>query len=348
MPIAIEELRKISYIDADVVQGRTVQLMPLWDGANWHMWFNTGAGVLIEGKIVDAVESDYVAKSTAKETDLFIPFIHIMWQHVSYPEIVGLITAISDDFHNMGTSIAKLRLFWKFRNEIGNGNEARFASTELEYLVALCRTVFDLLQEIFSSLWANSVRLTSPEDEAFRKGHPLPRTFSKMVLDQKERPRSAEEIIGKFKLPPPLAQQFANAAPFFAQLRRVRDRVIHSGGNFRGVYGTERGFCVNPKSVPFKDFSDWKPEHQYNDNVSTILPWLADLVIKTIETCNGLVATFAQTIVLPPPIAPGYWIFVRGPHNENLASLLQVGSGKFWWDDESEIKGEPSGEKNGQ
>jgi hypothetical protein len=234
----------------------------------------------------------------------------------------------------MGTSIAKLKHVWKFRNEIGNGNEARFASTELEYLVALCRTVFDLLQETFSLLWANSVRLTSPEDEAFRRGHPLPRTFSKMVLDQKERPRTADEIVSKFRLPPPLAKQFADAAPFFAQLRRVRDRVIHRGGNFRGVYGTERGFCVDPTRVPFKDFPGWKPEHQYNDNISTILPWLADLVIRTIETCNGLVGVFTQTIVLPPAIAPGYLIIVRGPHNDVLASLFDNGGGKqHWWDD---------------
>jgi hypothetical protein len=339
LPIAIDELRKISYIDADVVQGRTVQLMPLWDGTNWRMWFNLGTGVLIEGKIVDAVESDYVAKSAARETDLFIPFIHIMCQHVSYPEVVGFITAISDDFHNMGTSIAKLKHFWKFRNEIGNGSEARFASTELEYLVALCRTVFDLLQETFSLLWANSVRLTSLEDEAFRKGHPLPKTFSKMVLDQKERPRTADEIVDKFRLPPPLAQQFADAAPFFAQLRKVRDRVIHSGGNFRGVFSTERGFCVDPKTLPFKDFAGWKSEHQYNENISTILPWLADLVIRTIETCNGLVGTFAQIIVPPPAIAPNYLIFVRGPHNDALASLIAVGRGEDpWWDDGAEPK----------
>jgi hypothetical protein len=336
MPTTIEELKKIPYIDSVAIQGRTVQLMPLWDGTHWRMWFDTGSG-LIEGKVLDTIEGDYVAKSAARETDLFIPFVHIMWQYASFPEVVGFISAISDDFHNMGTSIAKLRHFWKFRGQIGNGNETRFASTELEYLVALCRTVFDLLQEIFSLLWSNSVRLTSPGAEAFRKGHPLPKTFSKMVLDQKERPRTADEIVSKFRIPPPLAQQYADAASFFAQLRRVRDRVIHSGGNFRGIFGTERGFCANPKAVPFNDFAGWKAEHRYNENISTILPWLADLVLRTIETCNGLVGTFAQIIVLRPAIAPNYFVFVRGPHNDALASLLHVASGKsYWWDEESE------------
>jgi len=41
-----------------------------------------------------------------------------MWQHASFPEVVGLISAICDDFHNMGTSIAKLKHFWKFRGQI--------------------------------------------------------------------------------------------------------------------------------------------------------------------------------------------------------------------------------------
>jgi hypothetical protein len=295
------------------------------------MWFDTEIGI-IEGKIVETLESDYAAMSAARDTDLFIPFVHLMWQHASFPEIVGLISAISDDFHNMGTSVAKLKHFWKFQSQIERGGVVTFASTELEYLVALCCTVFDLLQEIFSRLWAGRVRLADPEAEKFRKAHSLPETFSKMVLEQKERPRTAEEIMNKFGLPKPLAEQYAGAALFFAELRQMRDKVIHSGGSFRGIYETERGFCVSPNDAPFRNYKEWRPEHQYNENISTILPWLADLILRTIQTCNDLVGTFAQNIVLPSAIAPGYLVFVRGPHTDSLASLLSVTSGdEAWW-----------------
>jgi hypothetical protein len=337
MPMSIEELKKIPYLDVAVIQGRTVKLMPLWDGTRWRMWTDTEIGI-IEMQVVDALESDYVATKPAKETDLFIPFVHLMWQHASYPEITPLIVAISDDFHNMGTSVAKLKHFWKFQEHIERGGAVRFASTELEYLVALCRTVFDLLQEIISRLWASTVRLTDDEAEAFRKSHSLPKTFSKMVLDNKENPRDAAQIASKFGLPSSLSEQYAFAAPFFAQLRKVRDKVIHGGSGFRSVYETERGFCINPKEAPYNDFEGWLPHHQYNENISSVLPWIADVVMKTIDVCNGLMGRFAQTIAFPPALAPGYFVFVRGPHNNALASLLNVYSGQTgFWDRKVEL-----------
>jgi hypothetical protein len=102
--IVFEELKKLPYLDMSALDDRTVKLMPLWDGTDWHMWFDTPVG-LIKGKIVDTAEGDYVAKSAARPSDLFIPFVHIMWQQASWREICPLIMAISEDFHNMGTSV---------------------------------------------------------------------------------------------------------------------------------------------------------------------------------------------------------------------------------------------------
>lgn len=147
--IAYDELKKLPYLNASALDGRTVNLMPLWGGASWRMWLNTPIG-LIEEKIVDTTESDYLAKSAAKQTDLFIPLIHIMWQQASWSEICPLIIAISNDFHNMGTSVAKLKHFHGFRKRIGDRGTRRFTLTELEYLVTLCRTTFDLLQEMIA------------------------------------------------------------------------------------------------------------------------------------------------------------------------------------------------------
>jgi hypothetical protein len=32
MPLTIDELKKLPYLDLSALDGRTVQLMPLWDG----------------------------------------------------------------------------------------------------------------------------------------------------------------------------------------------------------------------------------------------------------------------------------------------------------------------------
>lgn len=330
--VAVEELNKLPYLDVSALDGRTVNLMPMWDGTDWHMWLNTEVG-LIEGKIIDTAESDYVAKSAARPSDLFIPFIHIMWQQGSWSEICPLIIAISQDFHNMGTSVAKLRHFHEFRKPIGGRGAHRFALTELEYLVTLCRTTFDLLQEMIALIWKNRVRLLDEAAEAFRRAHPLPKAFSRMVLHEKERVRSATEIETQFGLPTPLAEQYARVAPFFSDLRRIRDGVVHGVSGFGMIFETERGFCINPKIRPFSTFQDWRPDHYHNENIVSVLPWIADTILKTIDACNSLMSAFGSVVKLPPPIAPGFAVFVRGYHNEALAELLAIHSGgSAWWD----------------
>jgi len=148
LAITIESLKVVSYLKTEHLgDGRTVKLMPLWDGTNWRMWVDTPVG-LIEGKMMDTIEGDYVGVGAAKESDLFIPFVHLMWQRASWPEVCPLISAISDDFHNMGTSLAKLKHFFHSQRTLPPRSASRFAYTELEYLVMLTRAVFDLLQEM--------------------------------------------------------------------------------------------------------------------------------------------------------------------------------------------------------
>jgi len=330
--IGIERLRKLPYLDVDALGGRTLKLMPLWDGTSWKMWADTDYD-LIELKIVDTLESDYVAHTAAKESDLFIPFIHLMWQRLSYTEIAPLISAISDDFHSMGTSVAKLRFFANSSPGI-HGQLHRFASTELEYLVTLARGVFDLVQEIISWIWKHRVRMVDPEEEKFRASQTLPETFSKLVLVEKARLRTGEEIQARFGLPKLLADEYGSIAPFFASIRTVRDRIVHGGGGFNGIFETERGFCVDPKRAPFNSFPGWLPCHYYNQNIVSILPWVAYVILQTIDTCNRLVDCFCQIMQPPREIAPGYTIFVRGPHNQAIVDLLTVHSGGSpWWDE---------------
>jgi hypothetical protein len=330
--VTIEDLRKVAYLDTTQLGDRIVNLMPLWDGVHWRMWFPTQGG-LIEGKVVDTTEADYVAHDPAKPSDLFIPFVHVMWQRASWREICPLIIAICDDFHNMGTSVAKLRHFFGCRRTLAPGSANRFSATELEYLATLTRTVFDLLQEMISIIWREKVQLLDESAEAYRRGHSLPETFSKVVLQDKQNFKSADGIERDYRLPRALAEQYANLGPFFSKLRDLRDRVVHGGSGFGVIFATERGFCVYPKTPPFSSFEGWRPEHCFNENISSVLPWIADTILRTIDACNGLMTTLASIIKLPPEIAPGYRVFVRGPHNEALAEVLKVQSGGSpWWE----------------
>jgi hypothetical protein len=206
LAITIDSLKAVAYLKIEHLgDGRTIKLMPLWDGKNWRMRIDTPVGI-IEAKMMDTVEGDYVGVGAAKESDLFIPFVHLMWQRASWPEICPLIMSISDDFHNMGTSLSKLKHFFHSQNSLPPRSAARFAYTELEYLIMLTRTVFDLLQEMISILWANSVQLLDEAAESRRRSGRLPKTFSRLVLRDKQEPRNAAEIESEFGLPKSLAE----------------------------------------------------------------------------------------------------------------------------------------------
>lgn len=191
----------------------------------------------------------------------------------------------------------------------------------------LTRSVLDLLQEMISILWANHVQLIDENAEGRRRSRRLPATFSKLVLRDKRVARSAAEIENDFGLPRPLAEEYARVISFFCHLRDIRDALVHGGTGLGEIYVTEKGFCINPERRPFSAFSEWRPECYYNKNIASVLPWLANVILQTIQACNGLVTTFSTVIRLSPEIAPGYRVYVRGPHTEAIADLLKVHSG---------------------
>jgi len=336
--VAIEELRKIPYLQTDSLGDRIINLMPLWDGERWHQWI-AGPEGLNELALVDAVEADYVGRMPANESDLLIPFVEFMWQRASFPEICPLIRGICEDFHNMGTSIAKLRLFFRLRDSLGAVGMARFAATELEYIVILGRTVFDLLQEAVANIWRGRVQLSNPELEKRRRGRKLPDAFSKMVLGDNQTLRTAEQMEQRFGVPLQVAAEYAKHAPFFSSLRSIRDDIIHGGSRLGIVFATEKGFCVHPGEKPFSLFTGWNSNHRYSEDLVSVLPWVASVVVQTIQSCNALILALASVILFPPEIAPGLHVFVRGPSTRALADVLRVHEGGSpWWDRESDTE----------
>jgi hypothetical protein len=208
-----------------------------------------------------------------------------------------------------------------------------FAETELEYLVILTRSVFDLLQEAISLMWENHVLLLDPEQERLRKQRSLPDTFSRIVLVEKQQARTAAQIETKFGVSPTLAAAYEQVTPFFFELRRFRDRIVHSNGGSGRIYVTERGFCVSNDSTIYRQFGGWSVDHRYNENLVSVLPWMAHVILRTIGACNHLTEAFVRTITPQPPIAPGYRVFVRGPATDALINVLDVfQGGSSWWD----------------
>jgi hypothetical protein len=320
-------LSKISYLDVQAVGDRVVGLLPLWNGRTWTLWIPAADG-LLEMHPLDATQAEYVASEAAGETDILLPFLDLLWQRCSWSDVVPSLTRIRDDLYNLGAALAKIDHFFEMRDTIGLG-VGRFVCTELEYIFAVCRSLLDLVQEAVSTLWGRVRLIDSVADG--KKGA-LPRSLRKVVVES-ERLRSSEEIREKFLTPAPLSEAYATIAPFFSNLRRFRDAVLHGGTSVDLVVSTERGFCVSPKRLPFRLFDIWRPEHAFNTEAYSLRPFVAHVVATTIDACDRIVAGLAQEIVFPAEIAPGYRVFLRGMHNAQLirAKRLSDGEGDVWW-----------------
>jgi hypothetical protein len=117
---------------------------------------------------------------------------------------------------------------------------------------------------------------------------------------------------------------------------RVADGIIHGGSSVELIYVTEKGFCVDPRSKYYNGFP-WKPEHYYNPNIVSLRPWIANIVLRTIEACLEIMFSLASEIPFPAAIAPGHQVFIRDPANKALIQLLEVDQGNLvWWGQEQD------------
>jgi hypothetical protein len=330
-PISPAEIAaKMPHIDAAALQGRTMLLMPVWDGVAWSMWVDAPPGQLMKVQIVEPIRSNYLATVPADKYDLQIPFVDFMWQRASFPEVAKQILGICHDFHQLATTAAKLEHFHETRESIDGNLLTSFVQSEVEQLIIVARSVFDLLQEILAHFWNDKIRLPDPVAEALRRRQKMPPTFAKIAL-KGDSPRTAAEIVQRYGFPALVSAMYEKHTPFFLSLRKSRDNIIHGGSSVDHVYATEKGFCVDPRSKYYGGFA-WKSEHYYNENIVSLRPWIANTILRTIEACSEIMSSFAIEIPFPPPIAPAHQIYIRDPANKALVRLLQVDHGNLiWW-----------------
>lgn len=334
---SLDALKAVPYLAVEHIGDRTVNLMPLWDGDQWHSWFLTPKG-FCKLQMHDLAQGEYLAQKAADDSDVYVRFLEFAWQRASWPEAFALWRHITDDVHNLATSVAKLEYFFAYRVAAGNGVCA-FVQTELEYMVVLARSMFDLLQELIARVWSRRVRLLDAAAEAHRKAHPLPAAFSKVVLRHKEQLRTAEQIVADFGVGPALGAAYASTAPFFSSLRDVRDGIVHGGKALDMIFLTEKGFCVHRSLSVLTKLGGWSVQHRYSDNLVSLLPLVAHVVCGSIGACDAVIDALATEVQFPPELAPGYRVFVRSYHNDALLRLIRVHEGGSPWSGDVETAG---------
>lgn len=320
--VSLEKYYKLFHLK--IGKNRPVPLLPaLDDNGKFHAWLPRG-NEIIDMKVIDLGEGKYFAKKAERGDDIFFDFFHFLYQRCTLTKVFSLLDYIENDMRNLAASLRKFEIFHESQNE----EDAHWlATSELEYVLVVCRGMYDHFQFIAKIIW-DSVQLN---DAAIRKNS-LRDTFSKMVL-QGEQIMAADDLVLKYGLTEGLARFYSDEAVFFEKLRRLRDDIVHNGGTPSYIYVTEKGFAVDRGNKSFSLFEEvWTPEcFSPNDKLASLKPVVAYIISETLGTMGRFANIIGEQIKFSDEIAPGYLLFLRGKYLHKLAELNSYMKDNVWY-----------------
>jgi hypothetical protein len=309
-------------------QGRLIPLVAtLDDNGKFHAWLPKGDDI-IDIKVIDLVEGQYFAKKAGANDDIYFGFLNFLYQRNTVKSLFPFVEYITSDMRNLATSLRKLEIFHEIHHKEDSG---RLVISELEYIITVCRSMYDHFQFIAKKIW-DGIKLIDPATQK----NSLSDSFSAMVL-QGERLRTPNEISMKYSLTPQLSKFYSDGGIFFEKLRSFRDDIVHYGHTPGYIYVTEKGFSVNANHKLFSSFNIWTPGCYYpNDKLASLKPVIAYIIRETLGTMGRFVNVLEQQIKFPDDIAPGYLLFMRGRYLYKLAELDSYINNNVWYSDISE------------
>lgn len=308
---------QLPYLELEALEGRPIPIHSFHDGNRWHLWVPSKDGLLQPMRVHDCVEMIYLAQKPARISDAYFDFINFIYKHVDLKQTHSFISALTSDVLNLGASLRKLDLLRALEDFEG---KSRLVTTELEYLLLVCRSMFDLLQEITVRIW-DTVQLI---DGSIKKER-LPGRFRKVVLDNNNI-RSPQEIQNRFGITPTLAAWYFECAPFFCKLKGVRDAIVHKPVQDPLIYIEDKGFSIGIDSSPkpFRELMQW-PEHILeNRRIGPLNYLVAYFIHETLAACEKFVFAITRDIRFAPDFAPNFAFFMRSPSTASLLGLHRV------------------------
>ena len=336
MNVPLSALNEIPYLDGASLAGRHINLMPFWDGQDWHSWFPFPPEKLFYAKNNVVAVQYYWGTVPRQPSDIYIPFVDLMFQRVCFGEVFEHITSISADISNFSVSLAKIQHTFNTRAVINEYLINEFIATEIEYILTNSRSIFDHLHEIICWLWTK-IEYRPDENGKVKRNQKLPQKLSSFLLANGE-PRPFDEIVEKYGMPELLAKEFEKHSLLFSKIRKYRDAVIHKGSSVEFIFTTDQGFCVRYDQKPFADFYstiDLK-NYYHNENLVSLMPWIAYIIRGTIEACNNITTAFSKVFELPGTIAPDFKIYFWDHSGKSLLTILDIqDGGSPWWEETS-------------
>ncbi|WP_372097717.1 hypothetical protein [Tistrella mobilis] len=318
--ITTDMLAEIPYLDHASIPGRFLSCLTFYD-EDWQFWVVAGEpGDQKLSKMKGwPAEACYFAKEPVEPRDLYLFSVDFVGRIACYSDLQRPVAAIRDDILNLSTSLAKLAHLQGAKEQIPHGL-SRMATTEVEYVVLVCRSLFDLFQEVLVKLW-NRIKLLDP---SIRK-KPLKDSFARTILSG-DQLLSSEEISTRFGMPMEIASCYGRAADMFLALRRFRDNIVHQGSQLQHIFDGDGCFLIASRFTPFPDMVLWDDSERRPNDLVPLMPAVETLIFRTLAVCDDFCVALARYVQFPPPIVPDMRLFMRGYFTEYLIAALGSGA----------------------
>lgn len=315
MGVSKEEIAKVSYIEVDSFDERVIPLQPCYLGeSTWESWISTENG-LLPFKVVDVIDACYFSKEPARNTDIYIGFINLIMKRAYFKELVHFENGILEDINNLSASVAKINTFHDMWRKDKDIISRRFITTELEYIFKVCRSLFDLLQEVIMKIWSRFQYI----DTTLEVKKLAPK-FSKMIFHNSQISTS-QEIAERYLIPLPLAEFYERNGKFFSWLRSYRDKISHGGNSIQSLYIMDDGFAISTESEPFKGLHIWEHSELKPNGLGSVRAVVSYAILNTLTALEDFSVVIQSIMQLPPDIAPKHNVYARG---EDLGVLLEL------------------------
>ena len=191
---------------------------------------------------------------------------------------------------------------------------SRMVATEIEYLHSVCRSIFDLWQEVVATVW-DGIKLLDTET----KKRQLKQSYAGMLFSS-NKPRTTQELVdwsASRRRSRSATRAARPSSPIYGN-SGIEYCIREAGSNF----DDESGFLVSAARVPFRGLDIWRPEERHPNDLVPLLPVLNYAIYRTLAICDEFGQTIEGIFQLPPPIVPNFWLQLRGYFDEVLVGAL--------------------------
>lgn len=320
--VPTDELNQLPYYDAQPLAGRVVQLRSFYDHDDdeWHLYHPVSEGEL--GRIAggEVVRGTYFAERPFDPAaDVGFPLGTFVARFASWQDVAIVTGKMETDILQLASLFGKLDLILK-SDSLGDTKKSALLESELEHLVTLSRSFYDLLQKFSKRL---TFKVRDPEDRESRVFQDLPDGFADIALHG-DQPLSAGEISERYGLPDELAEFYASEAKGFAALRNIRDGLVHHGKRAPNVYMLDEGPAIDVRAEQWSDLPVWKETELRREKFGSVRALLAHHAQGALSIPTRYLEAFAAQIAVPPPLIANVSVYLRGPYTHTLNSLDEM------------------------